>query len=405
MNLKSIFSLFKETFQDWSKDKAPRLAAALAYYTIFSLAPLLILVIAITGFILGNNVDIRQQLLAQIEGLMGAQGADAVSTMIENTSTPGQGILATIIGVATLLLGATGVFGQLQEAMNTIWNVPPKKSSGILNMLKDRFLSFTMILGISFLLLVSLVISTWLAAINGIINNFFGGAEILAQIFNFVISTGIVTLIFAMIFKILPDAEVEWKDVWIGALVTSLLFNIGKTLIGLYLGNSATASTYGAAGSLVVILLWVYYSAQILFFGAEFTQVYARRYGSRIVAERDKEKETHGKEQPGKRQAGGAGTDQPAPVPVAGQVMIPVAGQPQIYSPLRHERVRYQPQQPGKVVPVIALGTAAGAYTIQRIVRRLVSAAKPEKPANNSLRDKIQEKVALPNIRNPFDRA
>jgi membrane protein len=279
---KAVWGLIRETFQDWSEDKAPRLAAALAYYTIFSLAPLLVLVIAIAGFVLGNNDSIRQELLGQVQAMMGAEGAEAVNTLIQNTSQPGQGILATIIGIFTLILGATGVFGQLQDALNTIWEVEPKKGGGIMGMVKTRFLSFTMVLGISFLLLVSLVVSAGLSLVNNYFSALLGPLGFLAQVINIVISLGVITLVFAMIFKILPDATVEWKDVWIGALVTAILFTIGKQLLGIYLGSSAPASAFGAAGSLVILLLWVYYSAQILFLGAEFTQVYARHHGSRI---------------------------------------------------------------------------------------------------------------------------
>jgi len=283
MDFKTIWRLIRETFQDWSEDKAPRLAAALSYYTVFSLAPLLVLVIAIAGFVIGNNDNIRQQLITQVQALVGSQGAEAVETLISNTNQPRTGILATVLGIITLILGATGLFGQLQDALNTIWEVEPKKGGGIIGMIKDRFLSFTMILGISFLLLVSLVISTVLSLVNNYFSELFGGMGWLAQALNIVVSLGIITLIFSLIFKVLPDVTVTWKDVWIGALVTAILFTIGKQLISLYLGSSAPASTYGAAGSLVIILLWVYYSTQILFLGAEFTQVYARYHGSRIA--------------------------------------------------------------------------------------------------------------------------
>jgi len=381
-NVKNFISLVKETFQDWSEDKAPRLAAALAYYTVFSLAPLLILVIAITSFIVGNNVDIRTRLLDQVQGLVGPQAAEAVNTMIDNNTQPGSGIIATILGIGTLLLGATGLFGQLKDALNTIWEVQPAKSGGVMSIIKDRFLSFTMVLGISFLLLVSLVISAAISAINGILNNLLGGAGFIIQIVNFLISTGVVTLIFAMIFKILPDVDIQWKDVWVGALVTALLFNIGKTLIGLYLGNSATASAYGAAGSLVVLLLWVYYSAQILFLGAEFTQVYARRFGSKVLPAEGAvpmtaEQRARQGMAPQKGVAAGT-TGEVRPVMGANvqQSMIPVAGQPEIMrqelgiNP-RRTRVRYEPQQPGKVVPVIAFGALSAVYTVRRIIRHL----------------------------------
>lgn len=376
--LKKAWALIRETFQDWSEDKAPRLAAALAYYTVFSLAPLLVLIIAITGMVAGNNFDVRQNIIGQVQSTMGEQAATAVNEMIDATNTGGRGILATVIGVVTLLMGATGLFGQLQDALNTIWEVAPKPNRGIMGIIKDRFLSFTMVLGISFLLLVSLVVSAMLSAVNGWMTDMLGGLTILAQILNFVVSTGVITLIFAMIFKILPDVEIAWGDVWIGALVTALLFNIGKSLIGLYLGNSAAASAYGAAGSLVILLLWVYYSAQILFLGAEFTQVYARHQGSRLVPSSNARPLTENERvqsgMPRKR-------EQLANVQLG---MIPVAGQPTIHAapeegsamfpsnPVPREKIRYEPPRPETVVPVVAAGALAGAYTVGRVVNKLL---------------------------------
>ncbi len=280
MNTTAIWDILKETFSDWSEDRAPRLAAALAYYTVFALAPLLIIAIAIAGLVLGNEQSVRESLLAQIGGMVGQNGAQAISTMIEGARKPAAGIIATVIGIVTLLFAASGLFGQLQDALNTIWEVQPKPGRGIWATIKDRFFSFTMVLGVGFLLLVSLVISTMLAAVVKYVS---GGAEaVVWSVVNFVLSFGITTLLFALIFKIIPDVEIAWSDVWIGALVTAVLFTIGRTLISLYLGRAAPESTYGAAGSFVAILLWVYYSAQILFLGAEFTQVYAKRYGSQI---------------------------------------------------------------------------------------------------------------------------
>jgi membrane protein len=277
--LRSLFSLLKETVQEWNNDKAPRLAAALAYYTAFSIAPLLIISIAIASAIFSQEA-VRGQLDNQIQGVVGAQAADAIQQMIANSSRDSTGIVATVIGVVTLLLGAAGLFGQLQDALNTVWGVPPRPNRGIVGTLKDRFISFAMVLGIGFLLLVSLVITTILSALNGWVTGMLPGAEFLAQILNFAVSFGVVTLLFAAIYKILPDTPIEWSDVWMGAAVTALLFTIGKFLLGLYLGNSTIASSYGAAGSFVVLLVWIYYSAQILLLGAEFTQVYARRHGS-----------------------------------------------------------------------------------------------------------------------------
>lgn len=278
---KKIINLLKETFTEWSEDNASRLAASLSYYAIFSLAPLLIIAIAIAGFFLGR-ANVRQEILLQVQSLVGEGGSKFVQSLIENASRPGASTWATVIGVATLLLGASGVYGQLQNALNTIWEVEPEPGRGILHTLVNRFLSFTMVLGTGFLLLISMFASTALTIISSFFRNLLPGTEILWQIINGVASFAIITLLFAIMFKVLPDVRIEWGDVWIGGAVTALLFTIGKFVIGLYLGNRSVSSTYGAAGSLVAILLWIYYSAQILFFGAEFTQVYARRYGSRI---------------------------------------------------------------------------------------------------------------------------
>jgi membrane protein len=275
--LPEVFTLLKDTYDEWNADKAPRLAAALSYYTIFSLAPLLIVVIAVAGLAFGQDA-VQGRLDEQIQGLLGRQGADFIQDIILNARKPGDSILATILGLVTLLLGAGSVFGQLQEALNIVWGVA-RRPRGPLETIKERFLSFTMVLGVGFLLLVSLVISAVLSAIGQLSANWIPGNEFILQLVNIVISFGIITLLFALIFKILPDADIQWRAVWIGAAFTALLFTIGKLLIGLYLGRSGVTSTFGAAGSLVVVLLWIYYSAQILLFGAEFTQMYARGYG------------------------------------------------------------------------------------------------------------------------------
>jgi len=286
--LSNLPQILKLTYQEWKEDRASRLSAALAYYTIFSLAPLLVLVIAITGLIWQADV-VRTQLMNQIQRLVGTQGANFIAGLISNASNPTGDIIATILGIITLLLGALGVFNELHNSLNIIWDVEEEKPKGFLQSVKkvivDRFLSFTMILGIGFLLLVSLVISTGLSAFQQTVGNAIPLSEIFLQIVNLVISIGAITLLFGMIYKILPDAEIAWRDVWIGAFVTSILFSLGKFAIGLYLGNSAISSSFGAAGSLVLLLVWIYYSAQTLFFGAEFTQVYANNYGSKIVSE------------------------------------------------------------------------------------------------------------------------
>jgi membrane protein len=381
MKLKDLWGLIKDTIKDWSEDKAPRLAASLAYYTVFSLAPLLVLVISITGFVVGNNDTIRSQILSQVQGLVGPQTAGAVDQLISQTSQAKSGVIATVIGLVTLLFGATALFGQLQDALNTIWEVKPRPDRGFMGLIKDRFLSFTMVLGMCFLLLVSLVISAGLSIVDGYFRGVFGDVSILAQALNFVISIGAITFIFATIFKVLPDVEIQWKDVWIGGLVTALLFSIGKYALGAYLGNNATTSAYGAAGSLVILLLWVYYSAQILFLGAEFTQVYSRKFGSRIIPSpnavpvTDEERAQQGLTEGRKRE----------PDRYPNQGMIPVAGQPVFHDPeaipagaprrlgTGREKVNYQPPNPASVVPVIALGTIAAAVTTQRVVRMLLS--------------------------------
>ncbi|AFY44875.1 YihY/virulence factor BrkB family protein [Nostoc sp. PCC 7107] len=281
MNFQAIVGLFQETFQEWSEDKASRLAAALAYYTIFSIAPLLIIVIAIAGAVFGEEAA-RGEIVRQIQGLVGRDGAEFIEIAIRNASQPKTGAIASIISILLLLLGATGLFTELQDALNTIWEVQPKPGRAMKNVVRQRALSFAMILGIGFLLLVTLVISTGLTAVVGYFSNLLPGVDILWRILNFLLSFTISTLLFGLIFKVLPDVKITWNDVLIGAVITSLLFSLGRYLLGQYLGNNSFGSTYGAAGSLVVILAWVYYAAQILFFGAEFTQVYARRYGSGI---------------------------------------------------------------------------------------------------------------------------
>ena len=282
MKPKIIVELLKETFKEWQEDKASRLAAALAYYTAFSIAPLFIIAIAIAAVVFGQEAA-QGGIFQQLKDLIGPEGAAAVETMIENSRKPTEGTIATIISVVILLFGASGVFGQLQDSLNTIWEVAPKPGRGIMGFIKDRFLSFTMVLGIGFLLLVSLVLSAVLAGLSNFLGEVIPGLTLLWNTLNFFISFGVITVLFALIFRVLPDAKIAWGDVWFGAGITALLFTIGKSLIGLYLGNSSVGSTYGAAGSFVVLLLWVNYSAQILFFGAEFTQVYANKYGSRIV--------------------------------------------------------------------------------------------------------------------------
>ena len=285
-----MFNLLKDTFREWREDGANRLAAALAYYTTFSLAPLLVLIIAIAG-LAGGREAAQTQTMAQVEDLLGAEGRDFVQGMIESASRPSTGWMATFIGAVTLLFGALGVFGELQNSLNTIWEVKPKPAKGVLDGIRRfvfrRLLSFTMVLGIGFLLLASLVVSAGVSAFGEYIGTRWPMADFWLGLMNFTVSFLVITLLFGMIFKFLPEIKIAWKDVWLGAAVTSVLFSLGKFLIGLYLGRSEVGNTFGAAGSLAILLIWIYYSAQILFFGAEFSQVYANRYGSKIVPDPD----------------------------------------------------------------------------------------------------------------------
>ena len=281
--MKRYLDLFKQSFTEFGDDKAQRLAASLAYYTIFSIAPLLLIAIAIAGLAFGR-AQAQAEIVAQLRGLMGTAGAKAIEEMLANAAKPKTGTLAIIIGAATLLFGAAGVFGQLKDALNTIWNVEPKKEGGFMKIVKDRFLSFAMVLGVGFLLLVSLVIDAAVASMGKFASSHLPGGEALWQIVQLIVSFGVITVLFAMIFRFLPDIRVEWRDVWFGAAFTAFLFVIGKFALGLWLGKKAVGSAYGAAGSLVVLLLWIYWSANIVFFGAEFTQVYARTHGSHKTA-------------------------------------------------------------------------------------------------------------------------
>jgi membrane protein len=285
-NPRALFDVLKETYHEWGQDKAARLAAALAYYTAFSIAPLLLISIAVAGLVFGREAA-QGQVFAQLEGLLGPEAAATIETSVAQSQDTGASTISAIVGLAMLVWSASNVFSQLQDALNSIWEVAPDPNAGLGATVKRRFLSMTMVLGIGFLLLVSLVLSAGISAIGNLLQGFLPGGEIVWQAINFILGFAVVGLLFAAIYKILPDAEVEWSDVWVGAAVTALLFTIGRLLIGLYLGHASVGSTFGAAGSLLVFLVWVYYSAQILFFGAEFTQVYARRYGSRIRPSED----------------------------------------------------------------------------------------------------------------------
>ena len=279
--LKQLWSVLQKAAADWIRDRAPRLGAALAYYTIFSMVPLLIVIIAIIGLVFGQEAA-QAAIMEQISRLIGPQSAAAIKDMIQRADQPSTGIISTIIATVTLLGGAAGFFGQLKDALNTVWGIEPKAGRGIWGFVRDNFLSFATLLGTAFLLLVSLLLSTALAAIGKWFGQLLPLPEVVLQSFNLLLSLVVITGLFALIFKVLPDAHIAWRDVWIGAALTSVLFTIGKFAIELYLGKSNVGSSYGAAGSLVLILVWVYYSVQILLYGAEFTQVYANLVGQKI---------------------------------------------------------------------------------------------------------------------------
>ena len=280
MHPSHFYTLGKKSVIAWIDDYAPSMGAAISYYTVFSIAPLLLIVIAVAGFVWGREA-VQGEIVTQLSGLIGQEGATGVQALIESANKPTKGLVATAISIVVLVIGATTVFAELQSALDRVWDVPPaQKASGIWATLRSRLLSLGFILGLGFLLSVSLVVSAGVAAFGGWAMGLFPGAEALLQIINAVISLGIATLLFAMIFKVMPQARVGWRDVWVGAGVTAVLFEVGKTLIGLYIGKSSVTSSFAAAGSLVVLLLWVYYSAQIFLLGAEFTWVYAHDHGS-----------------------------------------------------------------------------------------------------------------------------
>jgi membrane protein len=274
-------SIAKETVSQWQEDEAPRQAASLALYTLLSIAPLLILSIKVAGLALGDEAA-RGQISQQISGVVGAQAGQAVEAMIANARSPGQGLVGSLVGVVVLLFGASGVFGELQTSLNNIWNVKPRPGRGVAGFLRDRFFSFTMVLGVAFLLLVSLVLSATLLTFTEHFHDALP-LPVLWQVLNIVLALALTTVLFALIFRVIPDAKIAWRDVWVGAFATAVLFSAGKFLLSWYVSRSATVSPFGAAGSLVALIVWVYYSAQLLFFGAEFAQVYATHFGSRIV--------------------------------------------------------------------------------------------------------------------------
>ena len=285
MKLIPILRLFKEAFQQWQKDKVSRLAAALAYYTVFSVAPLLIIAIAIAGAVFGKSAA-EGQLMNQLEGLVGNEAIGVIEIALKNASQPGTGSIASLISVGILLMGASGVFAQLQDALNTVWHVQPKPGRGIKVFIRKRLLSFCMVLAIGFLLMLSLIISTIISTLSKYNTDFLPGSDFLWSNIDFFVSLGLMIFMFALMYKYVPDVKIAWKDVLVGSTITALLFSFGKFLLERYLSQSSAASAYGAAGSLIVFLAWVYYSAQIILFGAEFTQVYAHKYGSKIIPDK-----------------------------------------------------------------------------------------------------------------------
>jgi membrane protein len=280
MSLSAVSAFLREVLQEWSNDNALTLGAALAYYTIFSIAPLLVLAIAVAGLVFGRAAA-QGEIVTQVQGVLGPAGAELIESMVEKASEPATGVIATVVSLATMLFGASGVFGQLQSSLNLIWGADTLRRTGVRGQLQRRAASFSMILGTGFLLLVSLALSTLISGLHRLLDEYLTVPTEFVSFANFTVSFLIVTALFAMIYKLLPDVRIEWRDVWLGAAVTAVLFTIGKSLIGIYLGRAGVASVYGAAGSLVLVLLWVYYSSQLLFLGAEFTEVYSRRFGSR----------------------------------------------------------------------------------------------------------------------------
>src|SRR5512134_1970106 len=278
------WELLKETYAEWRRDKAMRFGAALSFYTVFSLPPLLFLVVSIAGAVYGEEAA-RGHFVGQVEGVIGKRGAEAIQAILQHTGDETKSIIATIIGVFVLIIGATAVFVELQDSLNAIWELREKRGRTYRSLLRTRVLSFAIVVGIGFFLVVFLVLSALVAALGGLLRNFWFVPTHVVYILhalNFLVSFGVVTVMFAMIYKVLPHAKIAWKDVWLGAAATAFLFTIGKLFVGLYLGGSGVVSAYRATGSLIILIVWIYFSAQIFFFGAEFTQVYARRRGRTI---------------------------------------------------------------------------------------------------------------------------
>src|SRR5215472_9314185 len=282
---KSVFALFRNTTIEWIEDKCPQLGASLAYFTIFSLAPLVLVLLAVFGMVFGSSEYARERITEQLQYFIDPSGIKVIKDIAASAAKPTSSILATSLGILVALFGASGVFGQLQEALNTIWGVKLKRGAGLWGFVRARFLSFAMVAGVCFLLLVSLTVETVLRALNSYLKSILPGGDIVALVIFFLFDLIVIMLLFAMIFRYLPDAKIAWRDVWVGATLTAILFVIGKFVLGIYLGSGAEGSAYGAASSLITLLLWIYYAAQIVLFGAEFTQVYTNTFGSHIEPE------------------------------------------------------------------------------------------------------------------------
>lgn len=281
MTSRGVWRLIKETIKEWNEDNVGQMAAALAYYTIFSIAPLLVIAVAVAGAVFGEDAA-KGELVRQIDGVVGKSGAEVIQTALANTKEPGSGsgLVATLVSLGFLMFGASGVFVQLQDSLNAVWNVKEDPNRGVKGVVRKRILSFAMVVTIGFILMASLVVSAGLAALNAYANNLLPGLGFLWKIVNLAVSFGAIAGLFALVYKYLPDITIAWRDVLVGASLASVLFAIGKEILGYYLANNTVASTYGAAGSLVSFLTWIYYTVQILLLGGEFTQVYARMYGS-----------------------------------------------------------------------------------------------------------------------------
>jgi membrane protein len=350
--------VLKLAYTEWSEDEATRLGAALAFYTALSIAPLLVILIAVVGLVFGEEAA-RGEIVAEIGTLVGADAARTIEGAIEDARQPASGTIATILSIVTLVIGASGVVAELKSSLNRIWDVRVTDAGGLLNIVKDRLFSFAMILGVGFVLLVSLVVSAALSGLGKFMEGFLPVPEPLLHGANMVFSFFVVTALFALIYKYLPDAEVSWRDVWKGAIFTAVLFVLGKFALGLYLGKAGVGSAYGAAGSIIVLLVWVYYSAQIVFFGAEVTQVYANMYGSRIrPAEGAEPIESPPQVQRKPREAGAAQVGSRYPKPAASSMSQRIPSQ-KVSVPADSTAGGFG-RPPGKLATLGGLAVAAG---------------------------------------------